>query len=195
MSAAAVPPLTPDALRALIAEEGNEHRWTYRGIECEVKRFENTGHWCGYVRIPDGHPWRHFPRSYDDLPVEVHGGLTYRRDREEDGYWIGFDCGHAGDLTPSYLLQEDLPATPMPGDVYRTRAYTEAECQELADQILAFADQVKVFAVGMQAQAEFRPGEAMTIRTENGSVTIDPENAEHLAVVIDAWLMTLKRNR
>lgn len=46
----------------------------------------------GYVRLSTGHLW--FGLFYDDIPAEVHGGLTYGCD--EDG-WIGFDTGHFND--------------------------------------------------------------------------------------------------
>lgn len=48
--------------------------------------------WCGYVNLPDDHPWRRM--AQEDIPVRVHGGLTYGPDG--DG-WIGFDMMHAGD--------------------------------------------------------------------------------------------------
>lgn len=48
--------------------------------------------WCGYVRLPEDHPWRHMPG--ESIPVDVHGGVTYGPDG--DG-WIGFDTMHAGD--------------------------------------------------------------------------------------------------
>lgn len=185
------PPLTPEALRALIAEEGDERRWTYRGIACHVLRYERgSGHWCGYVQIPDDHPWRHFsaPETED---LDVHGGLTGGGGHgEENESWIGFDCAHAGDLNPEYVLRDGLTTRRRRG--YRTRAYAEGQCQLLADQVLAAADRVKVFAIGTDAQADFKPGEKLTIRTFEGSVTIDPKNAEYLAVVMDAWLMTLR---
>lgn len=37
-----------------------EHHWTHNGIECAVIHIPsswNGGHRCGYVRIPEGHPW------------------------------------------------------------------------------------------------------------------------------------------
>lgn len=62
----------------------------------------------GYVLIPEGHPMH--GKYYDDIPVSVHGGLTYSElvdDRiiklfnlsEEDrGFWmVGFDTAHYGD--------------------------------------------------------------------------------------------------
>lgn len=44
-----------------------------------------------------------YNKSYDDLPIDVHGGLTYGT-IEEDGFdWFGFDCAHLGDRTQGLL--------------------------------------------------------------------------------------------
>jgi hypothetical protein len=60
----------------------------------------------GYVVLPKGHPMH--GRGYDDIPVDVHGGLTFAQAVEDTGYeelgeedaggWIvGFDTAHWGD--------------------------------------------------------------------------------------------------
>jgi len=41
----------------------------------------------GYVQLPSNHPF--YSTSYEDIPVDVHGGLTY----SENGV-VGFDTGH-----------------------------------------------------------------------------------------------------
>lgn len=57
--------------------------------------------WCGYVRLPEDHPWRGM--DAEDIPVDVHGGVTYGPDG--DG-WIGFDTLHAGDaLIPRHTSE------------------------------------------------------------------------------------------
>lgn len=57
---------------------------------------------CAYVGIPAAHPLA--GHSYDWLPVEAHGGLTYANEGGgEKGYlpagffWYGWDYGHCGD--------------------------------------------------------------------------------------------------
>jgi hypothetical protein len=57
----------------------------------------------GYVKLPTGYPrvWN----TYNDIGVEVHGGLTYGPD--EDG-WVGFDTLHAGDAWVGGVA-DDLP--------------------------------------------------------------------------------------
>lgn len=56
----------------------------------------------GYVLLPKEHPW--YGMEYEEIPVDIHGGLTYtgywedapeQADREK--WWIGFDCAHHGD--------------------------------------------------------------------------------------------------
>src|SRR5580765_2676048 len=76
------------------------------GLDCMVNRGP-SGAWCGYVGVPPSHPW--YGMDYNDVDVEVHGGLTYGALCQEDGeichvpaegrepnvMWYGFDCAHA----------------------------------------------------------------------------------------------------
>lgn len=58
----------------------------------------STGWGNGYVALPEGH--KYYGVNYDDVPVDVHYGLTYGESEEIDGksYWVvGFDCAHLGD--------------------------------------------------------------------------------------------------
>lgn len=65
-----------------------------------------------------------------DVIIDVHGGLTFSGDDwpEKGGWWFGFDCSHAGDLTPD--LREDYAE-----ETYRDSAYVKAECKKLAKQL------------------------------------------------------------
>lgn len=94
------------------------------GLDCLMVR--NHFHsWCGYVGVPEGHVA--YKADYDEVPVSVHGGLTYgdvcMASDEEDGpsagichvpepgrpehvYWLGFDCGHAFDFQPGLHAME-----------------------------------------------------------------------------------------
>ena len=55
----------------------------------------------GYVRICEGHPY--YGKEYDEIPVDVHGGLTYSAFTVDNGkfftkgFWIGFDTAHHSD--------------------------------------------------------------------------------------------------
>lgn len=109
------------------------------------------GVWCGYVGLPLDH--RHHGMDYDHIDVEVHGGLNFASDdrtldemagirpNPQPGmWWVGFDCGHAGDHTPSldYMLAKlghpHLPGLGWP-EVYRTIDYAVAETLHLARQL------------------------------------------------------------
>lgn len=70
------------------------------GMACKVVVAPHLASLNGYVRLPTGHPWRGW--SYDDIPVEVPGGLTYGCD--EDG-WIGFDTAHFMDYWSTEEIQ------------------------------------------------------------------------------------------
>lgn len=71
----------------------------HNGIRCVVL-FVRT-HRCGYVCVPKNNPA--YKMDYEDIPLEVHGGLTFASDTLSEikptpgDYWIGFDCAHAGD--------------------------------------------------------------------------------------------------
>ena len=75
-----------------------EKQWEYKGYRCAVL-FQPMCHRCGYVEIPKSS--KYFNVDYDNIPIDVHGGLTYGRDyllevsKQEDGtYWIGWDYAH-----------------------------------------------------------------------------------------------------
>lgn len=114
------------------------------------------GHYCGYVRIEEGHPWH--GRHYYKIPADVHGGLTFTGERDwaykpedwkiEDGappgYYIGFDCGHYNDapIPGSYMdlsnqyftkLNEGQPSF-LDGNHQWTVEEVRAECDSLALQ-------------------------------------------------------------
>lgn len=66
------------------------------GYKCRVERGQ-FGSLCGYIYIPKDHPWH--GKDYDDLDVQVHGGLTYA-EYEDDLFLIGYDCSHSRDIIP-----------------------------------------------------------------------------------------------
>lgn len=78
-----------------------EKEWVHAGLKCKVNFYKTpaSGHnWrCGYVILPETHLC--YKMSYDDIPVEVHGGLTYSTELKDGSWMIGFDCIHAGDRT------------------------------------------------------------------------------------------------
>jgi hypothetical protein len=112
------------------------------GLPCLIVR-NWMGALCGYVGVSREHPY--FEKSYHDVDVEVHGGLTFAGacDGDEHGichvvepdaavWWLGFDCGHWRDITPSRkfeLFPEGLDGT------YRDMPYVTAQCTALAAQL------------------------------------------------------------
>ena len=86
----------------------------------------------GYVKVPTNHHW--YGLDYDDINVEVHGGLTYGTDNG----WIGFDCLHSGDIWPgddSYGGRR----SPTSWDKHWTPELVAAEARGLARSVAAAA--------------------------------------------------------
>jgi hypothetical protein len=109
----------------------------HEGYEWEVVQ-NRMAYRCGYVRIPPGHPWH--GKDYHEIGTDVHGGLTFAeadtdcgKGGEDNAWWLGFDCAHAGDAPdpelPGYRQEMELP-----GDTVKTTAYVEAQCRALAEQ-------------------------------------------------------------
>lgn len=60
-----------------------------------------------YIRIPESHIV--YGKHYDDIEINVHGGLTYSKDhlyveneQRIEGWFIGWDYGHCGDYAGYY---------------------------------------------------------------------------------------------
>lgn len=117
-------------------DEPNRQEFEHAGLKCLILRNPELFHLNGYVALPKGHPW--YGKGYDDIDVEVHGGLTFAREGNghewERGYWwVGFDCAHAWDLVPQIL--ELVGRGPGPHETYRNFAYVRGEIQSLAEQL------------------------------------------------------------
>src|SRR4030095_7424955 len=121
------------------------------GLPCLAVRQPESGHWCGYVGLSEGH--RYFGADYDTPDVHVHGGLTffdYCSDDHDHGichipelgepdriYWFGFDCHHFQDRAPGFdaRMREIFPERICDWEEYRTLAYVRAQCESLAAQL------------------------------------------------------------
>lgn len=70
---------------------------TYKGMDYIILSL--GVHPTAYVRIPRGH--QYFKKKYDDIDIDVHGGLTYASgdvaNAKKVGWWIGWDYAHSGD--------------------------------------------------------------------------------------------------
>lgn len=115
------------------------------GYICEIKRHPTLKHLNGYIYIPAGHP--DYGKTYHDLhgygdggmyedAPDVHGGWTYSHDGGDDdgGKFtiFGFDCGHAGDLSPG--LYERMPKGWSDTETYRDIAYVTEQLEAAARQ-------------------------------------------------------------
>ena len=127
--------------------EPNRVEFTHAGFLCILHR-GNCGAWCGYVGLPPSHPA--YGKGYDDVDVDVHGGLTYAdhcqdhvchqdlNDPNDKRYWLGFDCAHFMDLTPSEVdIAAKYALSPEPLGVYRNLAYARRETKRLAKRLAA----------------------------------------------------------
>lgn len=119
----------------IIREEGNYEEWTQDGYLCRIRRPPKLLAWCGYVRVPKGHPA--YAQDYDNIDVDVHGGLTYSANDfpiddgeliEEGFWWIGFDCAHGGDYVPGMNGMEYAHE-------YRNKLYVKDQVRELVIQL------------------------------------------------------------
>lgn len=135
-----------------LIENGIVGEFPYKIVEHPTAK-----HLMGYIGVPPSHPFYHIDYTDNnwDNPVsnlQVHGGVTftehsnnlnptyYAGDSNDHTlnmniWWIGFDCGHAGDLSPGIekLLPQSL-RSPL-HTTYKDRDYVFAEIEKLATQI------------------------------------------------------------
>jgi hypothetical protein len=122
---------------------------------CAVVQVGEARHRCGYVRVPPNHPA--YKQNYDDVAVDVHGGLTFSdlepctEHPDGQGWWLGFDCVHAGDAMydpnpPADISEETKRFIAMHqkvfqavfrSDHYWTQEEVERETERLAEQLAA----------------------------------------------------------
>jgi hypothetical protein len=99
-----------------------------------VVAHNTMGYRCGYIRLPENHPWHGC--DYDNIKASVHGGLTFSEPDKscdapgpDSGWWIGFDCSHAGDRPdPALLLLGRGPSPLFSYGKIRTQEYVEEQC-------------------------------------------------------------------
>lgn len=95
------------------------------------------------------------------VALDCHGGITWTNDHqpnhEPDGrWWYGFDCSHAGDITPSVSehMGYDIDGTARYRDINYVRGVTE----ELARQIAEWKGKETPDDVGRGEKSEETPG-------------------------------------
>ena len=130
--------------------EPDRKEWTAHGLKCVIKRVEHSGHLCGYVAVPKGHPCHGLEETRDEsgLPsLDVHWGVTWtdahlpNEDIEGDeAWWVGFDCAHSGDYSPRYAeLYGESRALWRREETYRDMAYVTEQTEKLAQQLAELA--------------------------------------------------------
>src|SRR5688572_8992423 len=66
-------------------DEPDRVEWRSHGFPCLVVRSEVMGALCGYVGVPPGHPLHGIHYGELETELEVHGGLTFSANCDEDG--------------------------------------------------------------------------------------------------------------
>jgi hypothetical protein len=113
-----------------------EREWTYKGYDCRVS-YTDMGFRCGYVAIPEGHPYH--GTDYSNIVMSVHGGLTFCGHIEDTRWWIGFDCAHHNDAPDPQIQAVEYGARFFgffQGTI-RTLDYCILQCQYMVDQMVA----------------------------------------------------------
>lgn len=103
---------------------------------CVIARHSSLFHYCGYVALPKGHKF--YGKEGEEIDIEVHGGISYSDYGLKhligsvffDYWWIGFDCGHFGDLLPNI----HMPL--LNGSEYRDFEFVKNEIQKMCDQLI-----------------------------------------------------------
>ena len=99
-----------------IAKKGTYEGYNYVIMEVELAPCYHVN---GYVKLKDNSKF--LEDDYDDIPIECHGGLTFKDEREilGKGMWIGFDTAH-------YF------------DNYETKNidFVENECKNIIEQLI-----------------------------------------------------------
>lgn len=103
-----------------------KYQFIYRDYDCSIRRGGVLA-WCGYVKIPETHPYHN--KNFDDIDndINVHGGFTGGDDEGR----IGFDTCHYGDQYPcmfDFGLQKN--------GHYWTYEDTIEEVKKVVDQLI-----------------------------------------------------------
>lgn len=135
--------------------------WKAHGLDCMIVRQPHSGHLCGYVGLPPGHPLYGKAYNDSDFPtLDVHGGITYSEKchgfvchipevgEPDELFWHGFDCMHSGDMSPRDLLMHEMALEGKMSSAflkqegyesYKDVEYVKAETENLAKQLAQVA--------------------------------------------------------
>lgn len=123
-------------------EPDQSHFTLENGSPGIIKRDDINGALMGYMPIGREHPFH--GKSFDKIPVDVHGGLSFSKNEliyddqlawfasSKGWWWIGFDCAHAFDIMPAV---GNMGMKPYPNATYKPYHYVRWELNRLAMQI------------------------------------------------------------
>ncbi len=102
---------------------------TEAGLSAYILLVNDGSHHCGYVEAPPALAGKDYD-TIEDV-IEVHGGVTYGGkayflpDADNKPWVFGYDCAHCDDRTKYW-----------DHGTWRDVAFCEAECEELAKQLI-----------------------------------------------------------
>tara|TARA_R100000750_G_scaffold61998_2_gene54458 strand:- start:3049 stop:3690 length:642 start_codon:yes stop_codon:yes gene_type:complete len=102
-------------------EDSDKYSFQHAGRLCTLRRNSNNKSWLAYVE------YTHYS-VYEDIPVEVHGCLTYG-----NGHKVGMNFAHHNDIIPKYFYSGNFSIED--NAKYRDYAYVKAEVESLAEQL------------------------------------------------------------
>ncbi|MCK9556383.1 hypothetical protein M0R36_11335 [bacterium] len=144
-----------DNVLEIVKQEGDKHRFSYKGFDCLIIRHPEKGHLNGYVAITKLSPKLYKEIYYNDFVdrIDCHGGITYigkglkywKIKKKKSVMWIGFDCYHYMDFAPYWVIRSekilkrqcvDRKELESGESQYRNLDYVIEECKGIVNQIL-----------------------------------------------------------
>lgn len=142
-------------------------------------------HPCGYVSIPENHPF--YGKKYWDIEdkIEAHGGLTFSgKLRDIEGLWFGWDYAHAGDFTFPFV---------MTGDKLWTTQKIVDECLNVIKQFQKY-EKAKVQANFKLTHQGKIPFDQFKLGQEFLAIKNKNEDHRHLLVIEEGLYDSLSRD-
>jgi hypothetical protein len=123
-----VPKVNGESTKDILNREGNIEIRIHGRYILIAMRTRDMLHWCGYLSLPEEHPWHGL--DYDDIhDINCHGGLTFA-DTNIAGlnrFFIGFDCAHSDDISPGSTNGLDK-------GTYKTLEYVMEQLEDMYGQ-------------------------------------------------------------